>query len=192
MAGRARNGLWPFSLRFYRRAGVASACLELQDRLGADVNLLLFALWHGASGRGRLGGRELAALSSAVAPWQSQVVIPLRAIRRRLKGLAGQPVLASFEPTFADLRQRIQAAELTAEAFEQAMLEATAEPKGQRAGPKARLADGCANLRTYLRRLGWRKSRPAAMAVAYLESAFAAALGRPRPATQRRRRATRH
>ena len=36
---------WRFSLQLYRLPGVAEACIELQEKCGADVNLLLFLLW---------------------------------------------------------------------------------------------------------------------------------------------------
>ena len=52
---------WDFSLEAYARPGVAPACLDLQERHGADVNLLLFACWLSASGRGALDAALLAA-----------------------------------------------------------------------------------------------------------------------------------
>jgi uncharacterized protein (TIGR02444 family) len=42
---------WRFSLNFYRQAGVAEACIALQDDFGVDVNLMLFLLWLAANGR---------------------------------------------------------------------------------------------------------------------------------------------
>src|SRR4029077_986465 len=59
------DDLWRFSLAFYALPGVARALIALQDRDGLDVNLMLFAMWLGISGPGRLylgcfvgGGRE--------------------------------------------------------------------------------------------------------------------------------------
>ena len=43
--GRMAQSLWDFSVELYARPGVAAACLALQDRAGADVCLLLAALW---------------------------------------------------------------------------------------------------------------------------------------------------
>lgn len=82
----ADNPFWDFSLAVYRRPGVPAACLDLQDRRGADVNVLLFAAWAGAACGVRLTGAELARLDAAVAPWREEVVRPLRAVRRRVKG----------------------------------------------------------------------------------------------------------
>lgn len=80
------NPFWDFSLTVYRREGVPALCLDLQDRRGADVNVLLFAAWAGADCGVRLSGAELARLDAAVAPWREAVVRPLRAVRRRVKG----------------------------------------------------------------------------------------------------------
>jgi hypothetical protein len=45
------NPLWVFSLQRYQQPGVAQACLEAQDRCGADVNLLLYAAWLASHGQ---------------------------------------------------------------------------------------------------------------------------------------------
>src|SRR5215475_4261104 len=76
--------LWPFALATYKTAGVADACLALQDRFGADVNLLLFAAWAGSLGF-RLTADEAAKARDLVSPWHDEIVKPLRAIRKRMK-----------------------------------------------------------------------------------------------------------
>ena len=45
------DALWAFSLQAYARPGAAPACLRCQDEAGADVNIVLFLLWHAARGR---------------------------------------------------------------------------------------------------------------------------------------------
>ncbi|KAA0679373.1 TIGR02444 family protein [Azospirillum brasilense] len=82
----SENPLWDFALAVYGRPGVPAACLDLQDRLGQDVNLLLFAAWAGMACNADLPVEELARIDSAVAPWRAEVVRPLRAVRRRAKG----------------------------------------------------------------------------------------------------------
>ena len=109
------NALWAFSLGLYGRAGVAPACLALQDEAGADVNLVLFLLWCAATDR-PLDAAAIWAADGRVAPWRGDVVEPLRAVRRALKG---EP-LAGFGPEA--YRQRIKAAELEAERLVQAAL----------------------------------------------------------------------
>ena len=59
----AENDLWRFSQDFYRLPGVASALIALQDRAGLDVNLMLFALWLGVTGRSPLDHAGLARIS---------------------------------------------------------------------------------------------------------------------------------
>ncbi|MFM2042968.1 MAG: hypothetical protein RLY86_1544 [Pseudomonadota bacterium] len=113
-------GLWDWSLSVYGQPGVAAACLGAQDRHGADVNLLLWAAWAGAVHGHRLTAGEVQTARAAVAAWHRDVVLPLRAVRRRLKhGPAPAPDSAT-EP----LRARVKAAELEAERLEQAVLAA--------------------------------------------------------------------
>lgn len=82
---------WRFSLATYGRPGVAVACVALQDRWGLDVNLLLWCCWHGAERR-RLSPEDVKRAIDAARPWQSEVVQPLRALRRMLKpGVPGIP-----------------------------------------------------------------------------------------------------
>jgi uncharacterized protein (TIGR02444 family) len=105
---------WRFSLQFYRRPGVAEACIALQEESGVDVNLLLFLLWHAAQRR-RLAAAEVAALERKIAAWREQTVIPLRAIRRALKA---PPALVEAGTAEA-FRTRIKAVELEAERLQQ-------------------------------------------------------------------------
>lgn len=111
------HDFWAFSLDVYRQAGVAEACLELQDRLEADVNLVLFAAWVGASGR-RLSSCEIQAASDLVREWQRDVVKVLRLLRRRLK--VGPPPAPNSQTDA--LREAIKATELSAERIEQETL----------------------------------------------------------------------
>jgi uncharacterized protein (TIGR02444 family) len=110
---------WRFSVAFYAQPGVAQACLALQDRSGADVNLVLLALWLGRQGH-RLGagpGRQLARLARG---WQDPVVAPLRAVRRHLKRRADLP----WPEPVAAWRSELARIELGLEQVEQLLLEA--------------------------------------------------------------------
>ena len=100
----AGEALWRFSLALYARPGVADALIALQDRAGRDVNLILFALWLGATRARRLDPAELAAAEAAIAPLNAGVVHPLRRLRRELKAAADRDIQA--------LRRRILQAEL--------------------------------------------------------------------------------
>ena len=131
------GALWRFSLELYGRPGVASACLDLQDRHGRDVNLLLFAAWIGISGRGRLNDADFDRAEEAIGPWRRAVIEPLRAARRHVKD-AGQ----------TSLYEALKSAELEAEHVAQDRLETLASAA---TFPRtARLDDAFANLARYL------------------------------------------
>lgn len=76
---------WSHTLALYRRPGVAAACIGLQDRRGADVNLLLYAMWRAVRGDGALDGAAFARLDLAVGPWRTTVVERLRAARHAIE-----------------------------------------------------------------------------------------------------------
>jgi len=108
------SDFWTFSLQTYAKPNVADICLELQDRFGADVNLLLYMLWAASRGR-RLHLREIAEIAGYVQSWQQHVVTPLRVVRRQLKSPPD-----GWSPAETDrLRQRIKAEELEAERLQQ-------------------------------------------------------------------------
>jgi len=118
---------WRFSLAFYRRAGVADACIALQEQAGVDVNLLLFLLWQ-ASLRRVISAAQVDDLERRIAPWRNATVIPLRTVRRVLKSPPGLVAAGTAEL----FRTRIKAVELEAERLQQeAMYELTrASPVG--------------------------------------------------------------
>jgi uncharacterized protein (TIGR02444 family) len=121
---------WTFSLSYYRQAGVSEACLELQDRFGVDVNIVLFLLWT-ATLRRRLEAGEIRALADRVRAWQNDVVVPIRNLRRFLK--TPPPLLD--EGTAELFRTKIKAVELESERLQQEAMSALApslhyEPAG--------------------------------------------------------------
>ena len=120
------SAFWRFSLALYARPGVAPACLALQDRHGADVNLLLLALWLGTSGH-RLDAPAGAHIARLAADWQQPIVAPLRQVRRRLKQGRGAPGLP-WPDAMALWRGRLAEIELAFEQAEQLLLEAAAGP----------------------------------------------------------------
>lgn len=139
--------LWRFSLDVYARPGVAAACLELQERCAADVNVVLALIWHADSGGGALSRDSIGAGQAAVADWQTRVVKPLRDVRRALKGCDREDRDAT-----ESLRQKVKGLELEAERFEQFRLAAQlpAPAEGQ---DNARSA-AAANVQAYLKILG--------------------------------------
>ncbi|CAN0301880.1 unnamed protein product, partial [Discosporangium mesarthrocarpum] len=142
---------WDFSLSVYMSDGVGAACLELQDAHELDVNVLLFCMWLGASGRGALSASEMETVTGAVQAWHHDVVRELRAVRVRMKGgMAPAP-----DDLAESLRQRIQKTEIDCEHTEQLMLAASIDKAADDSrAVSARLADAVANIAAYFGAFG--------------------------------------
>ncbi len=124
---------WRFSLQFYRLAGVSDACIALQDEYGVDVNLLLFLLWRASDGR-LLSVDEVKNIDAKVRDWRNDAVIPIRNVRRKLKG-ARSLIEAGEQEVF---RTKIKAIELEAERLQQQALYAFSQlaPLGKGTDPR--------------------------------------------------------
>jgi uncharacterized protein (TIGR02444 family) len=109
---------WTFSLEFYSQPEVGNVCLDLQDRFGVDVNIVLYGLWQAYRGR-RLSDSDLRKVIELVAAWQENVVWPLRTVRRFLKAPA--PEWSSQDNGL--FYQRVKADELQAEHLQQTAME---------------------------------------------------------------------
>jgi uncharacterized protein (TIGR02444 family) len=105
------NDFWRFSLKVYDQEGVANECLELQERHGVNVNVLLFCAWIGTQAI-TLDRKDIEAATQIVLRWDAMVVRPLRIARQEMKA----------HPDMAIVRPRVKALELEAEQIEQAML----------------------------------------------------------------------
>ena len=107
MEHNVHSRLWPFALWLYQQPQVDNSCLTLQDTLGADVNLLLYCVWHGLT-RGPIEKIQWHPLHTCSQYWQTQILQPLRTARRNLKP----------QPELYDLAKKVELA------CEQAELEA--------------------------------------------------------------------
>jgi uncharacterized protein (TIGR02444 family) len=136
------EALWRFSLAFYAVPGVATALVALQDKEGLDVNLILFALWLGVSGRRPLSTDALTAADRAVSDIRTGIVGPLRELRRRLRSDPCADVQR--------LRNGVKALELTAEKLVQSRLARMAGPIDTEPSQQSRLAVAYANFGLYL------------------------------------------
>lgn len=136
------EALWRFSLALYQLPSVSEALIALQDRDGFDVNLILFALWLGLSGRGRLGSDALAAAERATRAIRDELVEPLRRLRRGLKDHPDADVRR--------LREGVKALELEGEKLVQTRLSRLARPARGDLPLSGRLADALANFALYL------------------------------------------
>ena len=149
----AADACWAYALNLYARRGVERACLELQDHCDLNINVLLFCLWMGHSGRAELTTAALAPVLTHCLQWHDAVVAPLRRLRRRLRddpivpGVSGRDRRA--------LRRRLLRDELTAERVAHRLLCASLTQPPQDA---VELADRCQtsinNIACYVRRWG--------------------------------------
>ncbi len=140
--GEPCEALWRFSLAFYERPGVAEALVAMQDHQGCDVNLMLFCLWHGVSGRSRLTNEQLLIADQIARPMRTEIVEPLRALRRKLRSDADADVQR--------LREGVKALEFAAERVIQDRLARLARPPGSDTDPDRCVTAAHANLAFYL------------------------------------------
>jgi len=111
----------------------------LQDRAGHNINLILFGLWLAVARGPRLDAAGLARARAAIEKLDRDVVLPLRRLRRELKG--------DLNPDIQELRRRVLALEVVAERRVQARLAGTVTG---RVGRGSRAAAAGANLKLIL------------------------------------------
>ena len=105
------NEFWAFSLKTYSAEGVAERLLAVQDEMGLDVNILLYATWLAVKGR-KITDGHLAELEARVEPWRKRVVVPLRQLRTQLRDY----------PEAQTVREQVKELELKSEHQQQAMM----------------------------------------------------------------------
>jgi uncharacterized protein (TIGR02444 family) len=147
------EAFWRFTLAFYKRPGVSDALIALQDRDGFDVNLVLFALWLGISGRGALGGDALAAAEQVAGTLRSEIVEPLRRLRRKLRHHPDGDVQR--------LREGVKELEIAGEKLVQERLARLAGSGCAQTDPRGRRAAAHASLALYLGEKGVRSKEAA-------------------------------
>jgi uncharacterized protein (TIGR02444 family) len=136
------RSFWAFSLSIYERPGLPDALIAVQDRHGADVNMLLYCCWCGLTGRRQLSSADILDLEGTVSGWRQGVVHPLRGLRRDMKN--GYREMPRGEAD--NLRESIKSLELEAERIEQLFLQSrTALPE-----ETGSIAIARANLEVYL------------------------------------------
>jgi len=146
--------LWQFSLAYYARPGVASACLMLQDECGVDVNVALFLLFLAAQNR-VIDDDDMRRIVAVASPWHDAVVSPLRSVRRRMK--SGSQGFGAI-PTEA-LRDEVKRVELSAERLLQKALDTLGSEASFASGNASSLPAARANLVGYGRLLGIAEAR---------------------------------
>jgi len=104
------NPFWQFSLQQWNNNALQEILLELQDEQGFRINILLFSIWL-AFERKTLHS-YLTNIIESTEQWHTQVVHPLRQVRKSLPKILPKP----------SLKAQIQENELQAEQIEQAIL----------------------------------------------------------------------
>lgn len=156
--------LWRFSLQVYSAPGVQGECLELQDRHGADVNLVLFCAYLGAVRSVLMTPQDLAASQAVVSAWHEDIVKRARMLRRALKDqrTAGGTELAEEIET---LRNSVKRAELDSERLEQKLLARWADRNAMTPGNESPVVLAERNVLAYLNDIaGPNAARPVAPA----------------------------
>ena len=129
---KSTNPFWDFSLAVYADQRVREACLEAQDEHGADVNILLLCCWLGFVGV-KVTHESIRRLDALVEGWRAEAILPLRALRARLRQPVGPIDVAMAEP----VREQVKQAELLAEKTEQDLLYAALQTLPGRDGRDA-------------------------------------------------------
>lgn len=126
-------GFWDWSVRIHDAPQVAERLHKLQDRLGLNVNILLWCCWCAMRFAGPLPDLLLRKAIDLIAPWSRDVTGALRSARRYLK----KPPAQAEPAAVAALRENLKVLELDAERVEQSMLERLAEEMLARSGEPA-------------------------------------------------------
>ncbi|WP_160349121.1 TIGR02444 family protein [Bordetella sp. 02P26C-1] len=121
------------AIALYGCEGVSEACLTLQERVQLDVNVLLFAAWMGVRLARSMRPQDIEEAAIQIRQWHREIVLPLRAVRRRLKT---GPAPAPNDHTDA-LRAKVQSVEIAAELVELAQLGQLAHCLGHNASADA-------------------------------------------------------
>lgn len=122
------DDLWRYALRTWRKPGVERASLCLQDDFSAPVSLLLMAGWLGEQ-KYPAQPALATSLSEYARQWDTQKVMPLRALRR-----------AARRPQWSEWKRLLRDAELEAERLVLAELEqmVLAQPRAAEFGDTTR------------------------------------------------------
>ncbi len=132
-----------FCRQTMRCSGIDAALSKLSSRYHLNTSLLLYCVWMGESGRGRLKKSVMSQLLADIGPWHQHIVESLAQLRR----LVHDPELPQWCQSLSSiLKQEC----ITAEQMEKKLLVPMYNviPNTKRTPPQ-RLTDACENLATY-------------------------------------------
>lgn len=115
----SHSAFWTFSLAVYGDAAVQRECLDLQDRYGVNVNLLLLCAFVGAVHAKVLSSADVRQAEDVVRGWHSKVVDSLRTARRAIKSFSDDATPIGLNRIYSSIKEQ----EFEAERLEQLMLE---------------------------------------------------------------------
>src|SRR3954463_839912 len=109
-AAAGTNPLWEYVTWAYAQAGVDKACLALQNRLGVDINIVLFCAWLAYRGTGSNSlAKYLGSALKLSRDWQRNLVEPLRLCRTNLKNLLeNSPMVGADRTATSSLHERVK------------------------------------------------------------------------------------
>ncbi|WP_138379122.1 TIGR02444 family protein [Luteithermobacter gelatinilyticus] len=117
------NEFWDFSIALYQKPNVAKACLELQDKTKANVNILLYCCWIADRYGAGLTAQAFQHLERATHPWSHNVIHPLRQARKAVRTCSPSlSIPPGEEMLIRGIKQEILRVELLAERYQQQKL----------------------------------------------------------------------
>ena len=143
----SKETLWEFSNRIYAIDTVSNACLSLQDKCGADVNMVLYCCWL-AEYQGKFTDDQLSASLAFSYTWTNNVVHPLRRVRRWLKK-GGDRASDGKVDTGETLRLKLKSIELESEKHQLSKLASLAALTFSEQDKASQMKSASSNLRRY-------------------------------------------
>ncbi len=143
------SALCDFATQALQTANVESACLNLQNRFAADINILLFCCWCG-NRHVALNKDDLRQVVATAAPWQDVILKPLRNARKMMK----QDIFAIPSEVLDQTANNMSEVESNAERMELLSIEKALDLRGRETdGSRTAVEVSAENLALYLRQL---------------------------------------
>jgi uncharacterized protein (TIGR02444 family) len=152
------NLFWSYSLEVYQRSGVSIGLLDLQNRFGIDVNMVLCCCWLGAS-QNVLTQSHAAQLINHCRSWRENCLLPIRSARLYLKAQS----LVHKQSSVHKLYNQTKTLELEAERWQQDLMYQYLQPMELKVSTTASCEQVLGNLKAYtdcLAHVKWEQVKP--------------------------------
>ncbi|MEM1243553.1 MAG: TIGR02444 family protein [Pseudomonadota bacterium] len=107
------HAFWNFSVKFYNDDSIASALHLLQTKHQLNINIILYCIYCGLSGRGAINSVQINQLNHAVEVWHRKITKAIRQLNRRVK---------QYRDFDAKIHELIFSTELLTEQIEQSII----------------------------------------------------------------------